>query len=253
MSEPPVTFSQIFLEVFESLPRQGPGNRDCAAKAIALCRGLPSNPAVLDLGCGTGGQTLHLAELTSGSIVAMDIHGPNIERLRTAVAARGLEGRIQPIVGDMADLGLPPESFDLVWSEGALYNIGVEKGLDVCRRLLRLGGYLAFTEAVWLRDDPPAAVKKMFEDYPAMGFASDVLAALERRGFSLGGHFTLPDEAWWGDFYSPMLVRIGELRGKYEGDEERLAVLDQLEQEPQMHRKYSEYYGYEFIVARRGK
>ena len=66
----------IFLEVFESLPRQGPGNRDCAAKALALCSDLPPSPVVLDLGCGVGGQTFHLAELTSGSIVALDSHTP---------------------------------------------------------------------------------------------------------------------------------------------------------------------------------
>ncbi len=84
-----------------------------------------------------------------------------------------------------------------------------------------------------------------------MGRVPDVLAAIERCGFALMGHFPLPDEAWWDDFYTPMEIRIEELRGKYGDDEEALAVLDQLAQEPEMHRGYSDYYAYEFFVARR--
>ncbi len=206
---------------------------------------------MLDLGCGVGGQTLHLADLTSGSIVALDSHAPNIERLRATVALRGLAERIQPRVGDMADPGLPPASFDLVWSEGALYNIGIEKALRVCRRLLRAGGYLAFTDAVWRKENPPPEVKASFEaDYPTMGRVADVLAAIENSGFSLIGHFTLPDEAWSDDFYTPMETRIEELRGKYRADDEALAALDRLGQEPEMHRRHSGYYAYEFFVAR---
>src|SRR5690606_35999513 len=97
----------IFFEVFESLPRQGPGNRGCTARALQLCGELPPSPAVLDLGCGTGAQTLHLAELTNGSIVALDNHAPSIERLRAIIAERGLDGRIRAEIGDMADPDLP--------------------------------------------------------------------------------------------------------------------------------------------------
>jgi SAM-dependent methyltransferase len=251
MSEPTPRFWQIFFEVFESLPRQGPGNRACAARALAFCRDLPPAPAVLDLGCGVGGQTLQLAELISGSIVALDSHAASIERLRATVAVRGFAERIQPTVGDMANPGLSPASFDLVWSEGALYNIGIEKALRICHGLLRPGGYLAFTDAVWRKENPPPEVKAGFEDdYPTMGRVPDVLAAIENSGFSLIGHFTLPDEAWWDDFYTPMEIRIEELRGKYRADDEALAVLDQLAQEPEMHRRHSGYYAYEFFVAR---
>lgn len=252
MNELPPRFWPIFFELYESLPRQGPGNRACAARALALCRDLPPAPAVIDLGCGVGGQTLHLAELTSGTIVAVDSHAPSIERLRATVALRGLAERIRPMVGDMANPGLPPASFDLVWSEGALYNIGIENALRVCRGLLRPGGYLAFTDAVWRTENPSPEVKAGFEgDYPAMGRVPDVLAAIERGGFSLMGHFTLPDEAWWEDFYTPMEMRIEALRGKYKDDDEALAVLDQLAQEPEMHRRHSDDYAYAFFVVRR--
>lgn len=247
-------FWEIFFEVFESLPRQGPGDFASARRAISLCRDLPASPAVLDLGCGVGAQTLYLAELTSGTIVAVDSHAPSIERLKEALALRGLSQRVQALIGDMARLEQPLENFDLVWSEGALYNIGIENALRICHALLRPGGYLAFTDAVWRKEDPPPEVKASFDmDYPTMGWENDVLAAMESCGFEHLGHFTLPDEAWWNDFYTPMQHRIEELRGRYAGDKEASTVLDQLAREPEMHRCYSEYYAYEFFVARRRK
>jgi SAM-dependent methyltransferase len=252
ISELTPRFWQVFFEVFETLPRQGPGNRAGAAKALALCRELPPSPAVIDLGCGVGGQTLHLAELTSGTIVAVDSHAPSIRRLSATVVERGLAQRVSPMVGDMTNLEQPPASFDLVWSEGALYNVGIENALVLCRGLLRPGGYLAFSDAVWRKENPPPELKASFDlDYPTMGRIPDILTAIERCGFSLGGHFTLPDRAWWDDFYAPMQRRIEELRGKYAKDDEALAVLEQLAREPGMHRKHSEYYAYEFFVARR--
>lgn len=251
MSGPTARSWEIFCELYESLPRQGPGNRACAERALGLCRGLPPSPAILDLGCGTGGQTLHLAELTSGSIVALERHSPNIERLRATVAGRGLSGRVQPLFGDMARPGLRPASFDLIWSEGALYNIGIENALLLCRGLLRPGGYLAFSDAVWRTENPPPQVRASFDsDYPAMGRIADILATFATCQFSLAGHFTLPEEAWWEDFYAPMEQRIAELRASYAADAEALAVLDQLAQEPELHRRHADAYAYEFFVVR---
>lgn len=252
MAELNPRFWEIFLEVYENLPRQGPGNRACAAKALSLCRELRDSPSILDLGCGVGGQTLLLAELTSGSIVAMDNHAPSIERLRRAIAARGLSRRLKAMVGDIADPKQPRASFDLIWSEGALYNVGLPTALRVCYELLKPGGYLAFTDAIWRKENPPPAIKASFDfDYPSMGGLQDDLKAIRETGFELVGHFSLPDEAWWDDFYTPMEARISELRAKYTGNLEASTILDQLAEEPKTHRLYSDFYAYEFFVARR--
>jgi SAM-dependent methyltransferase len=252
MSEPSPRFWKIFFEVYEALPRQGPGNRDCVARAFQFCSELPPSPVILDLGCGVGAQTLHLAELTSGVITAIDNHSPSIERLKETLIKRGLSQRVKAQVGDMAHPEQLPESYDLIWSEGAFYNIGITKALLICRGLLRPGGYLAFTDAVWRKENPPAEVKASFaQDYPSMGWLNDIVTKIQVCELDLLGHFTLPDEAWWEDFYTPMEARIAELRDKYPDDREASAILDQLAEEPQMHRRYSDYYAYEFFVARR--
>lgn len=252
MSQPSPRFWEIFFEVFDGLPRQGPGNQVCAAKALAMCHQLPAAPRVLDLGCGAGGQTLQLAELLpAASITAVDTHVPGIERLQETLAARGLAHRVSAIVGDMGEPERLPTGFDLIWSEGALYSVGLPKALSACHGLLSPGGYLAFTDAVWRREDPPAQLKASFDlDYPGMGWLEDDLAAIRMAGFALIGHFTLPDEAWWEEFYAPMEARIEALRPRYIDDAEATAILGQLAEEPSMHRRYADYYAYEFFVAR---
>lgn len=248
----PNRFWSLFFEVYEPLPRQGPGNRSSAERAFRLCDELPSNPAVLDIGCGAGGQTLHLAEFTNESILALDNHALSITRLQETLHDRGLDSRIRAVVANMAEPQLPPQSVDLIWSEGALYSIGLKQALAVCRRLLRPGGYLVFTDAVWRTQNPPACVRESFEfDYPTMGFVVDDLAAIEATGLELVAHFTLPDDAWWDDFYTPMEARIEALRLHYAGDSVALSILDQIAEEPAMHRRHAEHYAYECLVTRR--
>lgn len=242
---------EIFFEVFEPLPRQGPGSLACTQRALTLCRELPASPRVLDLGCGAGAQTIHLASLMAGPILAIDVHPPLIERLRAQIANRSLSDRVEALVANMAALGLPPESFDLVWSEGALYNLGLESALPMCARLLRPGGYLAFTDAVWRTDDPPLDVRELFADYPTMGSVEDAISVIKASGYALIDHFDLPNEAWWDDFYSPMERQIATLRTHYAHDAEALAALDEIAKEPEIHRRSGHHYGYTFFIARR--
>ncbi len=243
-------FRPIFMEVFESLDRQGPGNRDNARRALELCENLPDRPQVLDLGCGVGTQSLYVAELTGGTVTAVDTEPVLLERFKRRVEELGLSDRIRPVLGDMADLGMPDESVDLVWSEGALYNLGIERALGVCRHLLRPGGYLAFTEAVWTKSNPPEHVVEMF-GYPGMGSVGDIVAAAQRTGFDLVGNFPISADAWLDDFYVPMQARIAELERAYTGDVEALAILREIRREPESYREFGSFYDYEFFVLRR--
>lgn len=77
----------------------------------------------------------------------------------------------------MANLQSPHARFGLVWSEGALYSTGLRNAFHIWYDLLGPGGYLAFTDSIWRKADPPPAVNAMFEqEYPAMGWLADDLA-----------------------------------------------------------------------------
>jgi SAM-dependent methyltransferase len=241
----------LFLEIFELLPRQGPGSEAATLKALAMCDGLPPGPRVLDLGCGSGAQTLDLAVHTRGLVMAVDAHAPLVEKLQARIERARLADRVHAMVADMGSLDLPEGEFDLIWSEGALYNVGIPAGLALAERLLVPAGYLVFSEPVWRTAELNDEVRSAFEDYAAMGTVDEAIEEIARADWELVGHFELPASAWWDDFYTPLEQRIAEYRERYRDDMQALEALELVAREPAMHRESGWMYGYEFFVARR--
>ena len=204
----------------QDLPREGPGNRQSTARALGLIADLPAAPQVLDIGCGPGMQTVDLAGLVPGArIQAVDAHAPFLADGTRRAEAAGCADRVTFSVGDMRALDFEPETFDLLWCEGAAYIMGVAEALEAWRPLLKAGGCLAFTEAVWLTADPPQTLAAWWHaEYPAMGDAQATLDKVANAGYEILGHFVLPEAAWWDDYYMPMEARIAGLRVELEGD-----------------------------------
>jgi len=243
---------EFFFEIFEVLPRQGPGNRAVTKKAFEAIKGLPPKPKILDIGCGTGTQTFDLAEMTDGDITALDNHPPFIDMLNQKAERAGLAHRVHGVVGDMSAPDFMPESFDLIWAEGSIYNIGYEEALRRWRPLLKPMGYMAVSDLVWLKADPPEKVKNFLRsESPGVKFAEDLLSDAERLRYRLIDHFFLPDEAWREDYYKPMAQAIPGMRKKYPEDQNMQKFLDSLELEIEMFRDYSDYYGYVFIILQK--
>ncbi len=244
--------SEIMSEIYGSLPRQGPGSAASTRRAFSMLGALPERPLVLDIGCGTGAQTLELAKLTNGHITALDVFDWALDGVSRKASAEGMYERIHTTKQSMTEMGFQGKTFDLVWSEGALYIMGFENALNSCRFLLKPGGFLAASELCWFRDDPPDEARAFFRMcYPEMKTVTDNVQLINSSGYLLLGHFDLPDRDWWDDYYTPMSKLLPALREKYSTLPEALAVLDENEEEMEIHRKYSEWYGYEFFISRR--
>jgi ubiquinone/menaquinone biosynthesis C-methylase UbiE len=242
----------LFFELHQDIPREGPGEAASTRRAFALMNGLPSQPRILDIGCGPGMQTLELARISAGSILAIDTHAPFLEALARRASREGLAKQISVRNQSMFALGFEPGSFDVIWSEGAIYIIGFEKGLREWKPFLKNGGYLAVTELSWLKPDPPAEVKTFWqENYPHIQTREENLALLQKAGYRAVGHFTLPESAWWQDYYNPSEKRIAMLTEKYRDNDEALAFLDISQREIDLYRRYSEWYGYVFYVMQK--
>ena len=245
-------FLNLFYELYDNTPRQGPGSRETTEEAFRLCRGLTPQPSILDLGCGVGAQTLDLARASGGRILAVDNHQPFLAKLDQTATAQGMHDRIEARLGDMAEPGFPEAPFDLVWSEGAVYIIGFDKGLTLWRDLLKPGGCLAVTEVSWLRPDIPAQCREYWqENYPAIQEMEANLAAAQRSGYEVLADFTLPERCWLAEYYTPLEKRLEEMSRKYPGDEAAEAVVEMTRTEIRMYESYSDYYGYQFYVLSR--
>ena len=240
-----------------SMPRLGPGNSELTKNALNMVlpvinREKKGSLRVLDIGCGYGAQTMELATHVNEIITAIDNHQPFLDELQRRAERNNLSDKIRPCLGDMNNLGMEKESFDIVWAEGSLYHAGFERGLGICRDLLVPGGGLGASEMSWLRPDPPEECRKFFADiYPDIVDIESNLETIRNNGFDIIGHFTLPDAAWWEPFYHPLEKRLAVLLKQYESDPDWVSVLDIFQHEIEIYRRYSDYYGYIFYVLQR--
>ena len=109
-------------------------------------------PAILDIACGPGMQTLELAARSVGPVTAIDLHAPYLAETRRRAASADLSGHICVARASMNRLPFAHGAFDALWCEGALYIMGFERGLTAWKRLLKPGGYVAVSELVLLQE-----------------------------------------------------------------------------------------------------
>jgi SAM-dependent methyltransferase len=244
--------SPMFYELFEPLPRQGPGDEASTLRALSLLPTLPATARVLDVGCGAGTQTLVLAAHTPARLTAVDNHASFVEELRRRAEARGLADRIDARVGDMGNLGFPDASFDVVWSEGAIFVIGFERGLREWRRLLVPGGHLVVSDAcLWTPSPSPECAAFLGDECPGIRTAEAVADSVAGCGYDLVGRFRLPGAAWWEDYYTPLIASVARLRARHPGNAEAEGLAGMMEREMDIHRRLGGEYGYDFFVMRR--
>ncbi len=242
--------SDPFFALYRDLPRYGPGCDDATRDALRRLEPVSPRPRVLDLGCGSGAQTLVLAgSLDGASVTAVDLHQPFLDELHVAAARAGLADRIRTRCADFGALDHPPGSVDLLWSEGAIYHLGFAGGLQRWRARLAPGGRAAVTELTWLTTDPPADAAAFWrEAYPAMTTEAGNRAAAAEVGWVVDDTFALPASAWWESYYVPLAARIALLRP--DADAALRAVIADTEREIDLWLNHGGAYGYVFYLLR---
>ena len=240
----------IFFELHSDLPQEGPGSDESTLRALHAIPNISSRLSILDIGCGPGRQTITLAKHTKGNIIALDNHQPFLDELSRRATVAEVADRIQTVNQSMMEMNFDPGSFDLIWSEGALYIMGFENGLTCCKKFLKPGGFMAVSEIAWLKDSPPEEIKLFFErEYPSIKSIDENKQIITNAGYSLITSFILAESDWWDGYYLPLEKRITMLRKKYADDNDVLDFLDESQLEIDLFRKYSEYYGYVFFVT----
>jgi serine/threonine-protein kinase HipA len=241
----------LFFELYGDTPRQGPGSAAMTRRALALLPGLPPDPRIADMGCGSGAASLVLAE-SGGTVIGIDIHPPFLARLTGDAAAAGLDGKVLAVVADMAAPPLADGSLDLIWSEGAIYQLGFANGLARWRPLLKRGGLIAVTEATWLIDTPPETLRAFWATaYPAMTGVAANEAALRAAGCRVLDRFVLPAECWTESYYAPLQRAVMAFRARHPDDPQAASIVQEVESEIELYRRHGDAYGYVFYLAQR--
>lgn len=196
-------------------------------------------------------QTVDLLKISDGEVLALDFLPLMIERTKSSAAHANVLERLEVLEQDMTLMDFPPGSFDVTWSESAIYNLGFEDGLRKVKSFVRPGGHVVVSEAVWPKPDPPPPVIEFWTHYPEIDTVENKLAVIDRVGYKLQDCFVLPKNAWTVDYYEPMERLLVEKSKDWEGIPQGLSVIEEARQEIELYRKYSDYYGYAFFVMRR--
>ena len=201
MENKQVSMLDLIIETHAGLERQGPGSPEMTMKALSFLDNLDHISRVADLGCGTGGQTMVLAQNITGNIVGVDILPEFINVFNDHASRLNLRGRVTGIVGSMENLPFAEEEFDLIWSEGAIDSIGFERGLAHWRGFLKKDGYVAVTCPSWLEDEHPAEVDKFWTDADSgLDSIGNNITVMQRCGYRFVAAFVLPEDCWTDNY-----------------------------------------------------
>jgi SAM-dependent methyltransferase len=242
----------LICEYFSMLERQGPGSPEITQKALGFIDNLNENSIIADAGCGTGGQTMVLAQNTPGRITGIDLFPGFIDLFNKNATRYGLQERVRGIVGSMDSLPFQKEELDLIWSEGAIYNIGFEHGLTLWRELLKPGGFVAVSEASWFTETRPEEIEQFWNNaYPAIDTISNKVAQMQKCGYVPVATFILPENCWTDHFYAPQVNAQEQFLKKHAGNKSAETFIATERHEAMLYSRYKEYYGYAFYIGRK--
>ena len=180
-------------------------------------------PRILDIGCGSGVPTIELAKLSDGEIIGIDTNQSLLDRLDLKIKEEGFSGRMKTVKCSLFGIDFPNESFDIIWAEGSIWIIGFERGIKEWRRFLKSDGFLVVHDAIKT--------------------VSSKLKEISSYGYKLVNHFSLPEDAWWTEYYRPLETRIEELHMRFKNRPKALEMLekhqdeiDMVKRRPQEHR-----------------
>jgi len=168
-------------------------------------------PRILDIGCGSGIPTLELARLSQGEIVGIDIDQSALDKFATKIEELGLCDRVQAVNCSIFDMDFSDESFDIIWSEGSIFVIGFERGLQEWKHFLKPDGFMVI--------------------HDQKGNVREKLEQISCCGYKLLGYFILSEDIWLTEYFVPLEKLIEKSKSKYIDDPNILNELHQAQEE----------------------
>lgn len=236
---------ELFYELFQDMPQLGPGSKKSTLKALTLLQDqLPPQMQIADIGCGNGDRTILLANKLNCKVKAVDNYQDFLDTIN-----KSKNPNIETILADMDNLPFSENEFDLIWSEGAVYIMGFEKGLKYWNKFLKPGGFVAVSELCWTtQEKPQEAVDFWLREYPAMKNDEENLDICQNLGYEVIANFKLPDSDWTDNYYNHLQKNINSFRKKYSANTKALEIAEENQKEINIFNKHSNSYGYVFYL-----
>ena len=248
-----MTEVELLVDFHKGADRQGPGSTKETIRALELIEiSKGDDLKIADIGCGSGGQTITLAQNTEGQITAIDLFPEFLKKLNSKSKELGFKENIKTIEKSMEELPFANKEFDIIWSEGAIYNIGFKRGVHEWKKYLKTGGYLAVSEITWTTNSQPKEIEEYWnKEYPEIDTASNKIRILEENGYSPVGHFILSQNSWMDNYYIPMEKRFSAFLEKHNNSEMARNIVEEHKEEIRKYQKYKDYYSYGFYIAKK--
>lgn len=242
----------VLEEIFGGLDRLAPGS-EAATSRIAGSLEWPKEPRILDVGAGTGAQTLVLVKMLPLShVVALDVSELALATLQRRAEEAGLAGRVTTHVGPMHAMDFPAESFDAVWSEGSAYIMGVANALRKWKPMIKRNGYLVISDCTWLTVAPSAQAQTFWDEaYPAMRTMDKTLALAREAGYTVLGTYVLPPAAWETEYYAAVEPRVQRALEQYESGTRERKTAERVRREIDLFRAHGNEYGYVYYTLQK--
>jgi SAM-dependent methyltransferase len=242
-------YVKALIKLHSGLDRQGPGDNDFSQFIIEQIPELPPGPRIADLGCGAGAGALILAEKFHSKVKAVDFSREFLEQLLARAKQKDLEDFIEIIECDIGKLNWRPETIDLIWSEGAAYNISFKGALEAWRPLLVVDGIAVVSEMNYFSADVSKAVTQYMKSvYPEIKTESENVDLITSSGFEVLGVHRLPSKAWWDNYYDPLREKISVLGST--DDSVIQAVISETQEEMKFFKEHEKDYGYTYYISR---
>ena len=244
---------QLLIDLHKRAKRQGPGGDAETEKAIDLAMLDPSaSLRIADIGCGTGSSTMLLARFLNARITAVDFLQDFLGTLENRADKMGLSDKIRTLNCSMDNLPFGDEEYDVIWSEGAIYNIGFEKGVKDWKRFLKTGGMMVVSEITWLTADRPSELQEYWKnEYPEIDTSSSKIEIMENNGYSPVAYFVLPEHCWLDNYYRPMQDGFEAFLKRNGNSEKAQAIVNAEKKEIALYEKYKAHYSYGVYIARK--
>ncbi|MDZ7741074.1 MAG: class I SAM-dependent methyltransferase [Bacteroidota bacterium] len=134
-----MTEMELLIDFHKDAERQGPGSNEDTLRALSFIDlDKKRHLKVADIGCGSGAQTISLAQNLNAEIIAVDLFPEFLDKLNIKAKNLGLQDKIITLEKSMDDLPFDKDEFDLIWSEGAIYIIGFEDGVKKWKDYLKI-------------------------------------------------------------------------------------------------------------------